>query len=169
MNHTRLWWGVTSCWCLVVLVIASQYASSAEGLGLMITALVLAISWLGRLAVLLHHRQARPVLCSEGIAICATLLLAISPVPQNLRFRLSEPALTAYVRQPREGKNITVGLYPFKSIHQTEEGWLFLLGESGLTTQSGFLYHRGPAPEDNKLHHYKRLSGSWYLWTYDAF
>ena len=129
---------------------------------------MLAILWFIRFVAALHHPVRRLLIIQEAVVAIGMTLLAISPLPRNIRFRLSEPALTAYLRQPHEGEHITVGLYKFRSIENTEEGWLFNLEDTALT-QEGFLYHTGPAPKNDKLYLHKRLSGSWYLWTYDAF
>lgn len=169
MNQTWFWWGAMLLWGVGALFASSDPTDSfLAGAALILSGILLAIFWFIRFVVALHHPERRLLLVKEAIVAIAFVLLAMTPLPRNTRFFLSEPLLRAYTLRPQEAHNQLLGLYQFAEIHQIEEGWLFELGEGDLTRR-GFLYHPGPAPKSDKLYHHEHLSGPWYLWTYDAF
>lgn len=168
MNRSWLWWGAASIWWAASLVIFSAPAMSfglAELLG--VTGIGLALLWLIRFVVALHHPERRRLLVKEAVVATLMAFVAVSPITRQVRFRLSKPALNAYARKPREAKNIMLGLYRFEGIYQTEYGWLFDLGDSGLFVTSGFLYCPGSPPSDNEVMKHQHWYGPWYLQSID--
>jgi hypothetical protein len=103
----------------------------------------------------------------EALIAILMAFVAMSPIARQVRFRLSKPALNAYARNPREAKNVILGLYHFKWVYQTGDGWLFDLGDSGLVETSGFLYHPGSPPADNPVTKHEHWYGPWYLQSID--
>ena len=168
MNRSWLWWGASSIWWVASLVIFSAPAMSLGFAWILgVTGIGLTLLWLIRFVVALHQPARRMLLGKEaGIAILMACV-AISPIARQIRFRLSKPALNAYARNPREAKNITLGLYKFERIYKTENGWLFDLGDSGLFDTSGLLYHPNLPPTDNPVTKHQHWYGPWYLQTVD--
>ncbi|WP_309715358.1 hypothetical protein [Armatimonas sp.] len=168
MNRSWLWWGAASIWWAASLVIFSAPAVSF-GLEWILTVIGigLAVLWLIRFVVALHHPERRLLLGKEAVVAILMTFVAISPVTRSIRFRLSKPALFAYARNPREAENIMLGLYRFERIYKTEDGWLFDLGDSGLVDTSGFLYRPDSPPIDNPVTKHQHWYGPWYLQSID--
>ncbi|MCX6366809.1 MAG: hypothetical protein NTX57_08875, partial [Armatimonadetes bacterium] len=168
MNRSWLWWGATSIWWAASLIIFSDPAVSF-GLAwiLAVTGIGLAVLWLIRFVVALHKPEWRRLLVKEATVAILMTCVAISPIARQIRFRLSKPALNAYARNPREAKNVTLGLYQFEWVYKTEYGWLFDLGDSGLFETSGLLYCPGSPPTDNPVTKHEHWYGPWYLQSID--
>jgi hypothetical protein len=123
MNRSWLWWGAASIWWVASLII---FSAPAVSLGiawiLTVTGIGLAVLWLIRFVVALHQPERRLLLGKEAVIAILMAFVAISPITRSIRFRLSEPALNAYAKNPREAKDVTLGLYRFEGIYKTEDG-----------------------------------------------
>ncbi|MBB6050394.1 hypothetical protein [Armatimonas rosea] len=168
MNWTWLWWGLAGIWWGASLII---FSAPAVSLGLAwilgVTCIGLAVLWFTRLVVALHQPERRQLLVKEAVVAILMAFVALSPILRSVRFLLSKPALNAYAKNPREAKNMMLGLYRFEGIYKTEYGWLFDLGDSGLVETSGFLYCPDSPPTDNPVAKHQHWYGPWYLQTID--
>ena len=154
MNKTWLWWGVLGVWYTAALIVTSDPTSFFGGIIVAGVALVLTLAWLVRLILAIRsggtlRGQRLSGLGLEALVGVAFVGLCFLEVPQKVRFRLSEPALTIYAKEqlthPTGSKTpVNIGLYQFRSVTADKDEVDFDLGGRFMDTVT-FSYVPAPA------------------------
>ena len=170
MNKTWLWWGALGVWCVAALVVTSDPTSFFAGIIVAGAALVLALVWLVRLIMAVRsggevRGQRLSSLGLEAVVGLATVSVCFLEVPQNVRFHLSEPALTAYAKQqlthPTGSESpLRIGLYNIRTVNATENEVHLDLGPH-FFDGVGFSYSIKPLHDQGDTH-YEQIHGFWY-------
>lgn len=166
-KKTWLWWLLAGLWCAAALYYFSEPTLFFEGIVLYGLALVLTVAWLIRLVIALRGSERRlksVVLVAEALTCCTVAAFCVMGGASGVRFQLSEPALTAYAKAPKESdKPLRVGLYIFRGVSVDKETGevTFSLGGRFLDAVS-FAYLPKGTPKNFGEVRYEPIQGHWY-------
>ena len=131
---------------------------------------MLGLAWLMRLILAIRsggetRGQRLSSLGLEALVGMAIVGICFLEVPQKVRFRLSEPALTAYAKEqlarPAGSKSpLRIGLYSIRTVNVTEKKVHLDLGPH-FFDGVGFSYSVEP-PHDQGNTYYEHIHGLWY-------
>lgn len=166
-KKTWLWWLLAGLWCMAALYCASSPTALFEAWALCGLALVLTVAWFIRFVIVLwrsEHRLKSVVLVAEALTCSTVAAFCVLGGAASVRFQLSEPALTAYAKAPKESdKPLRIGLYIFRGVSVDKETGevTFSLGGRFLDAVS-FAYLPKGTPKNFGEVTYKPLQGHWY-------
>lgn len=175
-------------WLVFILIAFSNAAPNYLIAVLMIFVLGLwGLSWLVRLIAMLaallisrfQQEPSKPIepwtllyLGLEPVAIGLSLALILFNIPTSIRLKLSESALTSYVREVQAGCRSSqaggdptrqVGLFDVTETELLDGGIVRLITTEDFRDHAGFVYSPQQPPIQGK-DSYRHLYGSWWLW-----
>jgi hypothetical protein len=146
------------------------------------------LSWLVRVIITLaaffisryQQEPSKPVkpwtllyLGIEPVAIGLSLALILFNIPTSIRLKLSESALTSYVREVQAGRRSSqaggdptrrVGLFDVKETELLDGGIVRLITTEDFVDHAGFVYSPQQQPPVRGEDSYRHLYGSWWHW-----
>ncbi len=109
----------------------------------------------------------------EPIALVGSVALIVLSVPEKIRLKLSEPALTTYVQEVRAGRQSPqqlgapprqVGLFKVRETELLEGGIVRIITARDFIDHAGFVYLPNQPPPILGEDGYSHLYGSWWHW-----
>ena len=176
-------------WLVFILIALSDAAAHYLITALTIFVLGLwGLSWLVRVIAMLatffiYRSQQEPsepikfwtllYISIEPVAIGLSLALILFNIPTSIRLKLSESALTSYVREIQAGRRSSqaggdptrrVGLFDVKETELLDGGIVRLITTEDFVDHAGFVYSPQQQPPVRGEDYYRHLYGSWWHW-----
>ncbi len=158
---------------LIVLEASSRGSWVMFFLGEMVGMVLLAV-WLFRLVPTLVHRRLRLQLreWAQWVGLPAILITTyyafLSPFPFEARLAASRPGMdeaAARIMADADAAPGWIGLYPVDRIDRYENGFRFLIWESGFLDPVGFAYASEGEPPIVGEDRYELIGDGWWHWT----